>query len=35
MIHQIVAALSHLFPGPLGTLLRQIAAALNLPGPLF
>lgn len=35
MIHGIVAALSHLFPPPISTVLRLVAQALNLPGPLF
>jgi hypothetical protein len=32
MIHLIVSALSHLFPGALGTFLRQLAAALRAGG---
>lgn len=32
MIHLIIAALSHLFPGALGSVLRQIAAALASGG---
>jgi hypothetical protein len=35
MIHGIVAALAKLFEPPISTLLRDIARALNLPGPLF
>lgn len=32
MIHLIVQALSHLFPGALGTLLRELATALRAGG---
>jgi hypothetical protein len=32
VVHLIVQALSHLFPGPLGTLLRELANALKTGG---
>jgi hypothetical protein len=32
VIHAILNALAHFFPGSLGTLLRQLAAALKASG---